>query len=132
MSDNPMLKVPGDYSQYPGKLDHASIVCFRAGRTSRLNKKDSANTNIDLMMKKPNDVIFHPPPPPKPNHVVILPPPPVYQCPNLIDEVKLLINSRDEIADFPVRLIPLTTAVRHSISSKTSSPSSRSDFSATC
>ena len=54
LSENPTLKVPGNYAQYPGKLDHSSIVCFRVGRTNRLSKKGSSGPLFD---KKRNVII---------------------------------------------------------------------------
>ena len=31
LNNNPTLKSPGDYREYPGKLDHTTVACFRAG-----------------------------------------------------------------------------------------------------
>lgn len=35
LSQNPSLKAPSDYSLFPGKLDHASVVSFRVGYVSK-------------------------------------------------------------------------------------------------
>ena len=31
MADHPSNRAPGSYKEYPGKLDHCSIACFRVG-----------------------------------------------------------------------------------------------------
>jgi hypothetical protein len=31
MEQNPSLPIPGDFVNYPGKLDHAACVCFQVG-----------------------------------------------------------------------------------------------------
>ena len=31
MRENPKLKLPENYVEYPGKLDHTSALCFRIG-----------------------------------------------------------------------------------------------------
>ena len=32
LSENPQNRIPGDYEQYPGKVDHTSIACVKVGR----------------------------------------------------------------------------------------------------
>ena len=34
MVNNPNSRLPKDYTKYPGKVDHTSVVCFRVGEVS--------------------------------------------------------------------------------------------------
>ena len=31
MVENPTLRLPRDYSKYPGKVDHTTAICYQVG-----------------------------------------------------------------------------------------------------
>lgn len=34
MKENPRQKLPIDYIKYPGKMDHASVICLTVGKNN--------------------------------------------------------------------------------------------------
>jgi len=51
MEENNGKKLPPDYLKYPGKMDHATVVCLKVGR-NQLFQKNGSNDNLHRSWKK--------------------------------------------------------------------------------